>query len=409
MMLIETGTLNKNMLVGQTAVVTGAGGGIGYEAARALLWLGASVVIAEINPQTGKTAAAQLSGEFSRDKVLFIQADVASERSIDHLVRQVKRQFGNADILINNATVTPLGAVKDVPIKKWDWSYQVNLRGPVLLTQAFLPDMLARNYGVLVSISSYGPAYMGAYEIFKKAQTELASTLDAELQGTGVIAFTIGPGYVPTATAREGIEAVAHMYGKDSAVFYDMVKPQTLTAEAAGAGFAAAVALAGQFRGQEISSIVALNAAGIDIENDAGSSPVQTYTAEELEAILVNTQTVYQTLEEHVRTWQDFNLFQRQWLTRTFQKDAGMNTEQWLQALKRLEEKAAAQDSASVAALNLPVAGLVKYYQGLYDRAQGFVKDPVEREKQLGIVKNWQNEAERLSATLKNEVLFTGR
>jgi len=400
-MLIETGKLNKNMLAGQTAVVTGSGGGIGYEAVRALLWLGASVVIAEINPKTGRAAAAQLGKEFSSDKVQFIQTDVASERSIARMARATIRRFGKVDILINNATVTPLGAVQDVPVKKWDWSYRVNLRGPVLLTQAFLPGMLARKSGVLVSVSSYGPAYMGAYEIFKKAQTELATTLDAELQGTGVIAFTIGPGFVPTATALEGIETVARLYGKDPAEFFEMVKPQTLTAEAAGAGFAAAVALAEQFRGQEIGSIVALNAAGIEIENAATSPMERSYTAEELEDILVKTQSVYQTLEEHVRSWQDFNLFQRQWLQRTFQKDAGMNPEQWLQLLRRLEEKAAAHDSSAVAALDLPITGLINYYQGLYDRAQGFVKDPAEREKQLAIVRSWQTEAELLSAALK--------
>jgi NAD(P)-dependent dehydrogenase (short-subunit alcohol dehydrogenase family) len=398
-MLIESGKLTQTMLEGQTAVVTGAGGGIGLETARALLWLGASVVIAEINAKNGKAAAEELSQEYGQDKVLFIQTDVGSERSVIRMARQAQRAFGKVDIVINNATVTPLGAVQDVPIKKWDWSYQVNLRGPVLLTQAFLPGMLKRNYGVLVSVSSYGPAYMGAYEIFKKAQTELAATLDAELQGTGVLAFTIGPGYVPTATAREGIEAVARMYGKDPAVFYEMVKAQTLTAEAAGVGFAAAVALADQFRGQETASIAALIAAGIEVED--GSTPSQTYTDEELQAALSAVRAVLKTLEEHVRSWQDFNMFQRQWLLRTFRKDAGMNAEQWLQALQRLEEKAVVKDSSGVAALNLPVEGLIKYYRGLYGRAQSFVKDPVEREKQLSIVKTWQTEAEQLFETLK--------
>jgi hypothetical protein len=94
-------------------------------------------------------------------------------------------------------------------------------------------------------------------------------------------------------------------------------------------------------------------------------------------------------------------MFQRQWLLRTFQKDAGMNTEQWLHMLGRLEEKANTQDAAAIAALNLPLQGLVKYYSGLHDRAMSFVKDPVEREKQLSIVRGWQEEAERLAALLK--------
>jgi NAD(P)-dependent dehydrogenase (short-subunit alcohol dehydrogenase family) len=400
-MLIETGKLTRTTLAGQTAVVTGAGGGIGYETARALLWMGASVVIAEINAKTGKTAAIQLGKEFSPANVLFIQTDVGSESSVSRLARQVMRRFSKVDILINNATVTPLGAVQDVAIKQWDWSYQVNLRGPVLLTQAFLPGMLARRHGVLISVSSYGPAYMGAYEIFKKAQTELANTLAAELEDSGVFALTIGPGYVPTDTARAGIEAVARMYGKDPAIFYEMVKAQTLTAEAAGAGFAAAAALAEQFHGQEIASIVALNAAGIEMESEDQQAPARMFSSEEFADLGAKTRAVYNTLAEHARSWNDFNMFQRQWLLRTFQKDAGMNTEQWLQLLGRLEEKANSQDAAAIAALNLPLAGLVKYYSGLHDRAMSFVKDPVEREKQLTIVRGWQEEVERLAALLK--------
>jgi NAD(P)-dependent dehydrogenase (short-subunit alcohol dehydrogenase family) len=405
-MLIETGDLTQGMLTGQVAIVTGAGGGIGYETARALLWLGAVVIIAEIDVKSGKAAAAQLSREFMQGKVVFIQTDVGSERSITSMARQVLRQFGKVDILINNATVTPLGAVKDVAIKKWDWSYQVNLRGPVLLTQAFLPGMLERNYGVLMSISSYSPAYMGAYEIYKKAQTELANTLDAELKGTGVIAFTIGPGYVPTATAREGIETVARLYGKEPAEFYEMVKPQTLTAEAAGVGFAAAAALAKQFRGQETASIVALHAAGIDVQTGSSASSTREYSQEELASILTNTQAVIKTLDEHVRSWNDFNLFQRQWLLKTFQKDAGMNSEQWLLALRSLEEKAEALDSAGIATLNLPLESLVKYYAGLYEQAKRFVKDPAVREKQLEIVRGWQSEVELLLAALHNSARF---
>jgi NAD(P)-dependent dehydrogenase (short-subunit alcohol dehydrogenase family) len=400
-MLIETGKLTQGMLSGQVAVVTGAGGGIGYETTRALLWLGAAVIISEINVKSGKAAAAKLSSEFYQGKVVFIHTDVGSERSIIRMVRQVLRQFGKVDILINNATVTPLGAVNDVPIKQWDWSYQVNLRGPVLLTQAFLPGMLERNYGVLMSISSYSPAYMGAYEIFKKAQTELANTLEAELQGTGVIAFTIGPGYVPTATARKGIETVARLYGKEPAEFYEIVKPQTLTAEAAGVGFAAAAALAEQFRGQETASIVALNAAGIEIQTGSSASSSREYSQEELASILANTQAVIKTLDDHVRSWNDFNLFQRQWLLKTFQKDAGMNSEQWLLALRNLKEKAEAQDSAGIVALNLPLESLVKYYAGLYNQAKRFVKDPTEREKQLQIVSGWLAEVEQLLAALQ--------
>jgi NAD(P)-dependent dehydrogenase (short-subunit alcohol dehydrogenase family) len=66
-MLVGTGSLSSDSLSGRVAVVTGAGGGIGYEAARSLLWLGGKVIIAEINPRTGEQAARRLSQEFGSD------------------------------------------------------------------------------------------------------------------------------------------------------------------------------------------------------------------------------------------------------------------------------------------------------------------------------------------------------
>jgi hypothetical protein len=190
-MLIETGNLTPEMLAGQVAVVTGAGGGIGYETARALLWLGASVIIAEINQKSGKAAALQLGKEFDPAKVTFIHTDLGSQRSITSMVRQVLRRFGKVDILINNATVTPLGAVQDVNIKQWDWSYRVNLRGPVLLTQAFLPGMLERNYGVLMSISSYSPGFYGCLRDIQESANRAGQ-------------------YIGWGTARDGRDCLHH-------------------------------------------------------------------------------------------------------------------------------------------------------------------------------------------------------
>lgn len=63
-MIIEKGNLTRYSLAGRIAIVTGAGGGIGYEAARSLLWLGSKVIIAEINPQTGQRAAQRFNQDW---------------------------------------------------------------------------------------------------------------------------------------------------------------------------------------------------------------------------------------------------------------------------------------------------------------------------------------------------------
>jgi NAD(P)-dependent dehydrogenase (short-subunit alcohol dehydrogenase family) len=212
-LLISQTGLSRDALGGKVAVVTGAGGGIGYEAARALLWLGAKVVIAEINEEKGQDAVQRLADEFDSGTFFSCTQMWAMRLSIAHLAGQTIDQFGKVDIVINNATIARLGLVADVPIEDWDASYRVNLRGPVLMARAFLPGMLERDTGVFVNVSSTGTAYMGAYETFKAAQVHLANTLDAELEGTGVVAFTIGPGLVPTETATTAIAELAPQLG----------------------------------------------------------------------------------------------------------------------------------------------------------------------------------------------------
>ena len=148
-MLISQLGLKPDALRGETVIVTGAGGGIGYEAARALLWLGANVVIAEINQPNGRKAEVALEKEFGKERVLFVTTDVSDETSVKELYKLSVLAFGKVDAVLNNATIAVLGNVVDVPIEEWDKSYHVNLRGPVLMAKTFLPDMIKRNHGVV--------------------------------------------------------------------------------------------------------------------------------------------------------------------------------------------------------------------------------------------------------------------
>lgn len=399
-MLISTGKLNQQTLTGKVAVVTGAGGGIGYEACRALLWLGAKVVIAEINKGTGAAAARALNEEFGAGSALFIQTDVGEERSIAALKKQALKQFGKVDIVINNATIAMLGPVETTPIDSWDLSYRVNLRGPVLLARAFIPEMRARNKGVFVCVSSLGTAYMGPYEAMKAAQVHLGSTLDAELDNTGVYAFTIGPGFVPTQTALSAIPKLAAMMGISLDELRVVLKEQTISIEAAGAGFAAAVALAEQFKGQETASMPALIAAGIEVPKE-GEAVQVSYTEEQCDQILNLARKVRAVLVEQSGGWKQRSVFEQQWLIRSFKKYAGMTVEEWLETLDRLEQAAAARYSDGLAAIRAPLGVLASYHAYMYEMGKGYIKDPVEREKNLAIVHGWQADVEELGRLLK--------
>ncbi|HVN53219.1 MAG TPA: SDR family oxidoreductase [Anaerolineaceae bacterium] len=398
-MLIATGKLTQQSLAGRVTLVTGAGGGIGYEAARALLWMGSRVIVAEIDPRTGKAAAEKLNSESGKGSTIFVQTDVGDERSVIRLAAEANRAFGKVDIVINNATIAPLGAVTELPITDWDASYRVNLRGPVLLARAFLPGMITRRYGVFACISSVGMGYMAAYESVKAAQVHLANTLTAELEGTGVSAFTIGPGFVHTQTAHSAIPRLAKLMGKNPEEVFAAVKGATLSVEAAGAGFAAAVVMAERYVGMEISASMALIDAGIDVIG----KPIEAeeLSPEALAEIQVAAQRVFATLAEQSADWKRRSIFEQQWLARSFKQHAGRPVDQWLDLLKKMIDCTAQGDAAGVLALRAPLGQLGKFYFQLGESAKGFIKDPVQREEHLAIVNGWVEECRRLEALIK--------
>jgi NAD(P)-dependent dehydrogenase (short-subunit alcohol dehydrogenase family) len=396
-MVIARLGLSPDALRGETVIVTGAGGGIGYETARALLWLGAKVVIAEINSLTGAQAAERLGAEFDPQRVLFVPSDVGDEASVQELAAQAVRRFGKVDGVINNATIAVLGEVKDLPIEAWDASYRVNLRGPVLMARAFLPGMIDRHHGAFVCVSSTGTAFLGGYETFKAAQVHLANTLDAELEGSGVIAYTIGPGLVPTETASKAVEKLAPQMGMTVDEFFIMNQNAVLSVEEAGAGFAVSLVFTEKFRGQEISSLQALKAA--DIHYGAEETQETTYTGTGTEAgahALKLCRAVRATLAEQSEDWKRRSLFERQWVLRDFKKTAGMPAEEWLEALKGLEDRL----QGGGAVTPLPLVKLAGYYNHLAELAKGYEKNPAKLQESLRHVYGWVEEVKKLQEAL---------
>lgn len=396
--VISTGTLSRQSLEGQGIIVTGAGGGIGFEAARSLAWLGARVVIAEIDARLGKAAAGRIRQEFGQASCLFVQTDVGDERSVRRLAAQAERFLGSVDGVLNNATVTPMGAVSEVDVRSWDKSYRVNLRGPVLLARAFLPAMLRRKHGMFVCVSSVGDRFMGAYESLKAAQVHLAGVLAAELKDTGVYALTIGPGLVLTRTAREQIEYLAPFYGKTPEEFYDMSRAQLHSAEAAGAAFAAAMALAGQFDGMEIDTQVALNAAGISLPDSDGAVAVELTPDQASEARVLCARLIA-AIEQQAAGWAERPVFERQWMQRDFQKYARTSVEMCLSELRRLESALNVERPAALPGVER-VERVGAYFTHYRELSEGYLKDPQMRAEATAMIRSWEEDAGRLTELL---------
>ena len=407
-MLMDKSSLFRDTLKNQVVIVTGAGRGIGFEAARAFVWLGANVVIAEIDEKTGKTAEEQINKEFGADNAFFIKTDIGNEKDIEKLSEATLKKFDKVDVVLNNATVFPMGTVKDTTIEKWDFSYQVNLRGPVLLARKFLPDMIKRHHGVFVCVSSSGAApFMGAYEVFKTAQVELANTISAELEATGIYAFTIGPGISKTPGFIEGGGKVAALMGMSLEELFELNKNAQISPEAAGAGFAIAVALAKKYNGQETSSIQVLREAGIPLtEQPQPTEQEQSQPKEEKIKSSENRSTteVYQellkTYLEQSEGWKKRNLFERQWVSRDFKKTTGLSIDEMQTTLKALGDKIKT-NTPTTEFLN-PINQLAGYYRHQQEQLKGFEKNPQKLQENLKIIDRWIKDAEELKEALKN-------
>lgn len=384
-MLIEK--LQRDALRGKRVLITGAGGGIGFEAAKALGYLGAGVILAEIDREKGNAALRALRELFPAGEFDFYGIDLADEKQVHELHAWACGKYGAVDILIHNAAITYMGNVEEVPLADWDRSYRVNFRAPLYLTQLFLPEMRRRNEGVIVFVPSSGAApYMGAYEVFKTAQAELCSTLSGELEGTGICTFSIAPGLVKTETAMRGIETVARRMGMTTDEFYAMNGDHMLTAEEAGCGFACAVLHAERYNGQEIGSIQALLDCGVLGRAEDGDTSRPGIAGREQRELLGRIAAIYR---EQYAGWKERNIFERQWVLRDFKKTVGVSAEQFEHDILRLEQELAEQEGPKPGAYREQLQSLKRYYQRQYKLLQGFEKDPAKLKENSAVLLSW--------------------
>jgi 2-hydroxycyclohexanecarboxyl-CoA dehydrogenase len=187
-------------LDGRTAVVTGGAGAIGAAIAADLTALGAEVVIADVDltgvgnpvPDVGLTGAAKRA----------MHVDLASPASVTEFADAV----GEVDILVHNAGVAIVEPFTESDPAGWELMWQVNLRGPMLLTKLLLPGMMARGWGRLVFVSSdgarAGSGGEGAYAATKAGLFGLAKTLAREAARAHVTSNVVCPGPTDTPMLR---------------------------------------------------------------------------------------------------------------------------------------------------------------------------------------------------------------
>jgi short-subunit dehydrogenase len=192
-------------LRGQVGVVTGAGRGLGRETATALAAEGMSLLLIARTRSEVNELAEELAARHDV-KLLPAAVDVTDAAAVDRVVMHAEQHLGTVDLLVNNAATIE---TQQVPFWECDledvWRVvQTNLRGPLLLTRALLPPMVARGHGRVVNIASQARAasrtgtYTG-YAVSKRALSLFTESLAEPLAGTGVVVIDVLPGLVRTA------------------------------------------------------------------------------------------------------------------------------------------------------------------------------------------------------------------
>lgn len=189
-------------LVGRTAVITGAGSGIGLATARRLASEGANVVCADIDPAAGKAAAEEVGGTF-------VQVDVTDQEQVEALFKTAFDTYGSVDIAFNNAGISPPDddSILTTGLDAWRRVQDVNLTSVYLCCKAALPYMQRQGRGSIINTASF-VAIMGAatsqisYTASKGGVLAMSRELGVQFAREGIRVNALCPGPVNTPCSK---------------------------------------------------------------------------------------------------------------------------------------------------------------------------------------------------------------
>lgn len=179
----------------QRVLITGGGGGLGLALAQRYAADGARLLLVDIDGGRAESARAALPGG---GHLAFV-ADVGSDVSMQALFEAVQAATGGVDVLVNNAGIASAGPLLGTTMEEWRSLLEVNLLGVVRGTLLFLPGMLERGRGHVVSTASFaglaGAPGIMSYGVAKAGVVAFSEQLRAEMHGTGVDVSVLCPGF----------------------------------------------------------------------------------------------------------------------------------------------------------------------------------------------------------------------
>jgi 3-oxoacyl-[acyl-carrier protein] reductase len=191
----------------KTALITGAGKGLGKAIALALAAEGVNLALLARTSSDLEKVSDQAKQINPAIKVVFATADVANIEEVNAACAKITAEIGKIDILVNNAGIAKFGKFLDLEVSEWENMIKTNLFGPYYFIKQILPQMLERKSGDIVNISSSaglkGAALTSAYSASKFGLIGLSESLMQEARKSNIRVFTLTPSTIATDLAIE--------------------------------------------------------------------------------------------------------------------------------------------------------------------------------------------------------------
>ena len=196
-------------LENKVAIVTGGGKGIGAAICAAFAKEGASVVVADLDLAAAKEVAQSL--QQTGRTATFAELDVTDANSAAGMAQKVLREYGQIDVLVNNAGARIIKGLMQHSLDDWDQMIRINLTGPFVCAQAVLPNMVGRGSGKIINLASIA-SFVGrpnrcAYVAAKSGVLGLTRAMAADLAGKNIQVNAIAPGMIASPFNQSFAEA----------------------------------------------------------------------------------------------------------------------------------------------------------------------------------------------------------